>query len=156
MGFFDLFKDIKVSDVIDTGIKFASAYNKSKARDDYANLLREQEDRNYNEQRANYDAYVQYLMNRAGGGGGGPSASTGMGHLTGALAANTKMYQPALNAYKWLIPYQTKQYRKGMKGINALRAYLEQPQFKDLMKAPTTPTLQFDIGELPEHMKGKK
>lgn len=124
--------------------------NKGDARDAYTQILMDREQRNYDQKKAEYDAYLQYLQGRAGeGGGSGGGGGGGGGGRGGGIGRG--MLQAYARQGKRLIKPQARTYRNALNTMNMLNAYLTSPASMQLMN-PSTPATQVNLGPLPEYL----
>lgn len=129
-------------------------------RNDYADLLKQQEDQKYQSQLGNYNAYNDYLAKYygAGSGGGGGGGRSGGGSRKAAIGAAKKgigYLRPYMKAGKAVAPIHTQLYGQGANTANLLSAYLQRPEMMAKLSQPTDATSAgVDIAAyLPEWMK---
>ena len=124
-----------------------SAYQQSQKDDtqsQYMDYLRSQEDRNYANSKAAYDAQVAYMGQAAAAARANAAARASAAAATernrqiaaGKANKNTQetykkvaaMYQPYADTALKLLPEMTGTYESGLNTINALNAYLNSPK----------------------------
>jgi len=146
-------------DLISGGLGLLDTWNASKTRDEYNDLLRQQEEDKYNRELANYNAYNDYLAKFYSGGGGGGS---GAGKKQAALGGALRQYKKGLKGLKpyekagaAVAPIHASLYSQGADTMSLLNAYLQRPE---MMSKLTEPTDIMAVGnpiaaQLPEWMR---
>ncbi len=139
-----------------------SAYqadNRQGARDAYIEELRRQEQEKWEQGKANYDAYLAYLMAGATGGGGGGGGGGGAGdaaRLAANAAAQRRLKQGYRQAMAQLQPYaaagrsvigpMAATYNTGLQGVADLYGKMVTPQALSTMAIPQKPATNIDLG----------
>jgi hypothetical protein len=165
--------------LIDGILGLGSAAIKDNSRDDFSSLLQQQEQNNYDTSKQNYDAYNEYLTNVYGPAAAANHASSQAAAraahaaaqaneaaraaaaqkaskvLTKRFKGSMKMLRPSINISNAVLPQMQQAYGKGLDGLNLLRAYMQSPQLMGRIGQAGQPVLSQDVGQLPEHMRGK-
>ena len=137
-----------IGSVVGTGLNAINQYNKDESQSQYLEYLRQREDKNYQDQVAQINAYNAQLA-AAGSGGGGGGGSRGNGAAAAAarkteanrMKASKKankisqesfkkiidMYAPLAGTVNELLPLKTDTYKKSLGMQNAMSQYLAQP-----------------------------
>lgn len=167
MDFFDSLFDY-LPEILLGGSALYGAYESDKNRDRYVDQARANEDRNYADSKANYDAYLSYL-NGVGGGVAANNAAYAGAHAKqeqgrlGALGKGIKKYEkahkqgmgmlrPYVQAGHMLLPKATKTYGNALDTMNLMNAYLSSPE---KMVPKGGPAYQVNI-PIPDYLKGAK
>lgn len=150
------------------GGQLFDSYNQGNTQNNIIDVLTQAELSNYNQSKAAHDAYIA-SKGASGVGGSGGGGGGGGGHSDGGKSAANKgaqkflkkqnkkalkMLRPYRKVGKQLLPEMTDTYRSGMAGLNLMNAFLSAPQNLKKLTAQA-PATGINIGELPEHMKGK-
>lgn len=148
-----------------------TAYNESRNQQEYLNLLRQQEQQNYDQSKANYDAYAAWAATQGGGGGGDGGAaaaaaasSNDKAKQKAAKKANKKqqegfkqiqeLWDPYVKTGQELLPVMSGAYKNGVGNLDTMNTKFKTPEFQSSLNQGA-PSWMIDV-PLPDHMKGKK
>ncbi len=145
-----------------------TAYNESKNQQDYLNLLRQQEQQNYDTSKANYDSYAAWAATQGGGGGDGgagaaAAAANDKNKQKAAKKANKvqqkgfgkiqELWDPYVATGKELLPIMSNAYKGGAGNLETMNAKFKTPEFQASTNQ-SIPSWMVDV-PLPDHMKGR-
>lgn len=143
-------------EIIGGGLGLYDAYQKGRARQDVTNRLAAQEQQDYADSKAAYEAYLAAIgqQNEAGAAAAASEAAAkqnAMNFLASQQGNILKELQPYLKAGKKSVKQSAKNYKKGSKAANMLLAYISKPENMALMENPGT--IQSTPINLPDWMK---
>lgn len=154
--------------VVNLGLGAYQTATQNQSRDDLSSMLRERERANYDQQKANYDAYVNWAQGAYGANQAASASRAAAAQRTEAarqqamkkgMKAQGKKYDEAMGYMQpWresatrLLPQAEATYSNSLGGINGLQALLQSPAFMNRMSA-STPAYAVNLG-LPDYLKG--
>lgn len=145
------------------------AYMNNRNQDAYLDSLRNAEQRNYDESKAYYDAYTNYLgqKNAAGAASRASSASAARANQAAGMAAGKKalkqekkgfkqlkdIWSPYMETGKQILPMMANNYGMGSGNLSRMNEVFKGTDFQNKLKQ-SIPSYQVDV-PIPDFLLGK-